>query len=267
MNIDQQIIELEEKKLQLQEQKLNEELSLRLKDYNSKLKDKVLCRYIKANSSSQALYLTYYKEFYIGEDYDIKGNQIKSIQSKGEVITIGSNLYGRYECEFKTFKDSPMKGNADDLFPYYKIDKEKFIEVKLFQEIKRSIKSFSNNLFGFIDTELTPYYETTGSESDKIRKINNTHTLLDIPNIVLSKEETWLLTESVFLNGNVFLLTPNSINWLNEWERKEYEEDSFAKRACASVGERYRNSRYDDTIKLVSKIKKEYDQVQRRKSD
>ena len=102
-------------------------------------------------------------------------------------------------------------------------------------------------------------FEITNGESGDLRKIDESAMLLDIKHIVLEKDrETWLLSKNIFLNGNVFLLTPASMRWLSDWKHQQMMSDSSGRAMCAAVGERYRSSRYSEVVELVTKIQKAY---------
>ena len=256
MTIQQQLVDLENKKYELEKLKEQEDVQTRLNDFNTRLKGKVLCHYVKGSAKSRVMLLTHYQEFFIGDSYR-DNKPCKVVKFKGEEIRIKSNLYGGYDSEYLPFKDNTLNGDVDSTYHIYHIYKKKEISLEVFKQIKNYIKSLTDNLFGFVDEDITPLFEITNGESDDLRKIDDSAKLLDIKHIVLEKDrETWLLSKSIFLNGNVFLLTPASMRWLSDWKHQQMMSDSSGRAMCAAVGERYRSSRYSEVVELVTKIQK-----------
>lgn len=261
MTIEQELKELEKKKAELEKKQKASELEQKLNDIKNKLEGKVFCYFVKTNQKSSHIYLTYYKQFST-EEVSVYDNNKRGKESvvnvKKETVSVQCNCYGKtYRIEYTT-EDEHYREDPD-----YIVYKQKEISISDFKQLCASIKAVGVNYTNQVEELTLPEYQLNGIESDIINTTLNQKELLDVPHIVLSQEESWLLKNTVFLVGYIFLLTPNSMIYLQEWLQKEKDWDSFCSTSCASVGERWRNSKMDRVSLLYNKITKAYDSIRK----
>ena len=249
MTIEQELKELEKKKTELEIKRKVEKVQGELKQIKEVYEGKVGCHFVKTVPKGSSIILTYYKECYIDEGWTTEGRKEDRVYIKTETIEVRQNIYNQWVCSYKTKKDDKTNDYAAD-------DVKKWVSLNDFNALKKVIKSVSSDLTEQVNALTEPIFHTTGNINTRI--INSQQHLLDIPNILLTQDEVWCIGDCIFMIGNVYLLTPNSIKWLKDWRYKEQQNDSYSYRACASVGERWRNSRMDKVNALFKKIDNAY---------
>lgn len=252
MTIDQELIELEKKKIELEAKRKVEKVQNELKQTKEVYEGKVGCYFVKTTPKGSSIILTYYKECYIDKAWTTEGGREDRVYIKTEIIEIRQNLYDKWECSYQTKKD-------DKTNDYKGYSIKKWVSLDDFNTLKKSIKSVSSDLTEQINTLVEPAFHVLGSESFDTSIVNSQQYLLDVPNILLTQDEVWCIGRCIFMTGYVYLLTPNSIKWINDWRDKEQENDNNAYTMCASVGERWRNSKMDRVTQVYNKIIKVYE--------
>jgi hypothetical protein len=196
------------------------------------------------------------------KEHEYIGFKCRSIQ----ILESKTGSYPRYEVTTRETKPTDYDGkiHAKEDTPGVDFSTHKTISVEEFNALfdlqKVHIKNILDGLLDISDvrwvmngTSHDQEFKETDLLDAKSRKV------LDIPYYLCeTTEEAWILEKagSVFLNKNIYFITPNSLRALDEWLEKEREWDSFSARACASVGERWRGSRIDQYEALVKKIKR-----------
>lgn len=251
MTIDQELRELEKKKIELEIRRKVEQVQNELKQTKETYEGKVGCYFVKTTPKGSSIILTYYKECYIDKGWTTEGKKEDRVYIKTEIIEIRQNLYDKWECSYRTKKD-------DKTNDYEGYNIKKWISLDDFNTLKKCIKGVSSDLTEQVNTLVEPTFHVNGGESSDVSVVNSQQYLLDIPNILLTQSEVWHIGRCIFMVGHVYLLTPNSIKWIKDWRDKEQENDNNAYTMCASVGERWRNSRMNEVNQTYNKIIKAY---------
>lgn len=245
---------------QIQQLKIDEilkQLNISLERYKKKYENKAFARFVKS-SRQQYLHIIWFKEFFIHQDYYKEYKIVYTEQS----IFISKNKW-RTDTEL-TFRDKTKKGEHEDYRNPDEVIREwgcqvKEISLKEFEDLKKIIKVFNQSLLNnFFDTQTINYNcDLNGNDYDEFRGDERTIKLLDIPHLRLSGEEAFLLSKSVFMRNNNYLLSPNSIKLAIDTLNNKIKEENKSLSLSYEFGYRYKDKIQEckDLIKKFEKCK------------
>lgn len=252
---------------------------LELESYNLSLKEKydslkklegtVEVRVMKSSRKSRHVSIVYHASYKMMKDEWNTGKKEENyIGFTCRYITICELPYAPYKkYQIETSEITPNSYNGrihvKDEAHRYDFNTYKNISVDEFNAIWNLAKvSCHNILDGLLDIKDVKWVmtgtseDTTFKETDLLTSKNRK--IIDIPHIILDNQEAVALNNKfchLFLNRNIYFVSPNSLEALDLWFKDQREWDSFSKSACASVGERWRGSRIDEYKQLIDKIK------------
>lgn len=252
--------------------------NLELEKYNAQLKEKyeklkalegtVEVRVFKTSKTTRSVHIVHHISYEMMKDKWKNENEPEHnyIGQKFRTIVVTESPrtpYKQYEVECRETTPNGYDGKIHAKPESYSVDfsTHKTISVDEFNAIWNICKVTSRNILdGVLDIKDVPWL-MNGTDEDREFKqgVNEYQKLaLDIPHIYLTQEESWKLNNKftrIFLNKNIYLISPNSLLALNKWLEDEERSDRLSYQACASVGERWRGSRINEYRALVAKIK------------
>lgn len=272
MTVEEEIEEVKKKHAQLELKKYRDKLYEKYERLK-KLEGTVEVRIQKSSKTHRWVHVVHHISYELKKDKWVRENEPKheyiGVKTRGITIMESGGAYPGVRLESRDLKPENYDGkiHADDSNTGVDFTTHKTITVEEFNAIWQLPKlTVRNILDGLLDIKDVRWvmngtdHDKEFKESDLIDK--NDEKLIDIPYyLCASTEEAWALGKNkkvnVFLNKNVYLITPNSLKALNEWLDEERRWDSFSASACASVGERWRGSRIHEYESLVAKIRRE----------
>lgn len=265
--LEQEIEELRKKHANLELDNYKEKLRKKY-DQLKTLEGTVEVRIVKTSKTSRFVELIHHVSYEMKTDswnegkpeYNYIGKTIRTIV----IHEAPRKPYKKYQIETEEITPDSYSGKiyVKEETGSYSFATYKTVSVETFNTIWNIAKVVSANILdGLLDIKNVKWL-MTGSETDHEFQNNNVNDYqkfkLDISHIFLSSEESWKLNNKftrIFLNKNIYLITPNSLLALDEWYKDEIKQDSWAYSACASVGENWRGSRIDEYKDLINKIK------------
>jgi hypothetical protein len=266
--LEQEIETLKKKHAQLELDAYNQKLKEKFEELK-KLEGTVEVRVYKTSKTTRSVHIVHHISYEILTDswkrdnepeHNYIGQKLRTIQ----IMEAPRTPYKQYavECRETTPNGYDGKIHAKPESYSYDFSTHKTLSVDEFNTIWEICKTTTNNILdGILDIKDIPWL-MTGTDEDFEFKTNKTNEYqlfaLDIPNVLLTQEESWKLNSrftKIFLNKNIYIITPNSLLALDAWIDYEIKSDSWSSQACASVGERWRGSRVDEYRALVEKIK------------
>jgi hypothetical protein len=265
--LEKEIEEVKKKHLELEKQQYRDALQAKYEKYKA-LEGTIECRVAKTGKIHRHVSLTHHISYTMLKDSwkheTDKENMYIGVKTKS--INISESFKGLYpEITIKRSERNPKQYNGkmgakDDTSGGYDFaTKPTDITVDQFYAIWDLVKLTGQNILdGILDIKDIRWL-MNGTTEERIYKPEEVNSkLLDIPHIVVSTEESWKLDNqfcSLYLNKNIFMITPGSLKALDDWLSYEQKSDNWSASACASVGERWRGSRMSEYYELVSKIK------------
>ena len=129
------------------------------------------------------------------------------------------------------------------------------ISVDGFKNLAKYIQLSAENIIDNVQNiESLEWVERQGDYSNS-KAVEKSSKLLDVPHILVSSDDAFIIRNCIFLNQNVLLATKGCIEYLEQRIEEETHWDRFAGEACLTTGERNRNkskvSRLNDLILMV----------------
>lgn len=221
-----------------------------------KLKEKVQGKvFIKYNKNSISEHSGFFAKYY--EDVFLKeGPSGSNISATGKSVVI---TFESFRVSSAKIHDFPFTHNPEilsdrevkDLIT----DPLKYISIDQFRIIYESIRTFSGALLGTIDVEAKQ--ELCEYDKKKLEEFNKEIFNLDIPHVVLNENEIWLMPNCPYLLKSVYLLSPNSIRWAQNWLSEKKDALSFTK-SLLNEDLKYLKKMNDNSTALYLKIIAEY---------
>jgi hypothetical protein len=268
--LEKEIEEVKKKHAELEKQKQLDLLHEKFKKVKA-LEGTVECRVYKTSKTTRYVSLVHHISYEMMTDRHRREGEDKYnfIGVKFRSISIMENPKAPYkQYEIKTQEITPHSYNgkmyvAEENNSWDYSTRLTDITPEIFESIWALCQTTSHNILDGILNVKEVRWVMNGTSEDRLYDEHDLldktkKPVLDIPHILLSTEESWKLDNKfckLFLNKNIYFITPNSIAALNDWFDYEIASDQFSAQACASVGERWRGSRIDEYRALIAKIK------------
>jgi hypothetical protein len=263
--IEQEIKELELKQKRLKVESDKEKLLKRYEELK-KLEGTVEVRIIKSSKKSRFAHIVHHISYEMIEDnseneFSERRYYIGVHAKRISIKEFPDTYYRNYAIETleTNYKGYNGKLYLTDNNNYYDFSTYKTISIEEFNNIWFLAKTVTKQVLdGVLDIKEIRWLMTGSDEDKEFKETEISKEILDIPYILLSQEESWKLNNKfchLFLNKNIYFITPNSLKALDNWYADEIKHDNLAYNACAYVGERWRGSRIDEYKRLIDKIK------------
>lgn len=266
--LEQEIEELKKKHANLEQEAYNLKLKQKYEQLKA-LEGTVEVRIVKSSKTTRHIYIVHHISYEMAKDSwkrenELQHNYIAAHVKNIIIMEAPRTPYRQYEIQCTETMPTGHDGKIHVSNEGYSYDysTHKSISVAEFDNIWHLAKVTTANVIdGMIGVKDIPWL-MNGTDHDFEFSTTKEHDYqkfaLDIPHVLLTQEESWKLNNKftrIFLNQNIYMISPNSLKALDEWLKDERRSDRLAAEGCASVGERWRGSRIDEYEAIVAKIK------------